>query len=110
MKYILILSFIALVFSGCVSSHDRFIRNMYAASEHYNNTKRPRSQYAFVADGKLTTVTLDKNKNEIHHHKYYDRGFKRYCEYYIIFSPNKQEILGWGFENNATAKYCEIRN
>ena len=110
MKYIIILSFIVFIFNGCSSRHELFIDNMYAMSEHYNNTKRPRSEYAFVADGKLTTITIDKNKNEIHHHKYYDRGFKKYCEYYIILRPSDKEILGWGFENNSTAKYCEIRS
>jgi hypothetical protein len=73
MKHIIILSFIFFMLSGCTSSHNIFIRNMDNMSEHYNDTKGPRNEYAFVSDGKLTTVTLDKNGNEIHHHKYYDR-------------------------------------
>lgn len=108
MKIFLFLSL--LILSGCTSAHNSFIEDMNVVVTDYNDFKKYRNRLYELDDQDLVQINNDEKGNTIYHHKQYDRGFKKYCEYYIVVEPKGETIIGWGFENNATSKYCEIRN
>lgn len=110
MRYFIFFLLTGWMLIGCTSAHNSFIESMNLLVSDYNNFQKYRNRYYKLDDRDLVKINKDKIGHIVYHYKQYDKGFKKYCEYYVVVNPKNKIIIDWGFEDNLTSQYCEIRN